>query len=135
MNERASFDVGGRTLWIARGDITAVTADAIVNAANTRLRGGGGVDGAIHAAGGPAILAELRERYPNGTPVGTAVATSAGELPARWVIHAVGPNWKAGQTDPILLAGAYRSAFEVAERLGARTVAAPAISLGIFGFP
>jgi O-acetyl-ADP-ribose deacetylase (regulator of RNase III) len=118
------------------GDITRVPADAIVNAANASLAGGGGVDGAIHRAGGPSIMAELRRDHPRGTPTGTAVATTAGDLPARWVIHAVGPVWRGGASgEPEQLAAAYRSALDRAEALGARTVALPAISAGIYGYP
>src|SRR5918992_1253322 len=90
-----SLAVNGRTLRLVQGDITQVPADAIVNAANASLAGGGGVDGAIHARGGPSIMAELRERY-DGCPTGSAVVTGAGRLPARWVIHAVGPRWQGG---------------------------------------
>jgi O-acetyl-ADP-ribose deacetylase (regulator of RNase III) len=110
--------------------------DAIVNAASTALRGGGGVDGAIHAAGGPSVLDELVERYPDGTTTGSAVVTGAGELPCRWVIHAVGPRWSGGTRDEAsLLASAYTSSLDRAEELGARTVAFPAISCGIYGYP
>jgi len=128
--------IGSGTLALVRGDITTIPADAIGNAANAALAGGGGVDGAIHRAGGPAIMAELRARYPNGTPTGTAVATGAGDLPARWVIHAVGPVWRGGgHGEPEFLAAAYRSAIEVAAGLGARTLTLPAISAGIYGYP
>jgi O-acetyl-ADP-ribose deacetylase len=128
--------IGSRVLSLARGDITAFAADALVNAANSALVGGGGVDGAIHRVGGPRIMAELRRRYPGGTPTGTAVATTAGDLPARWVIHAVGPIWRGGRGDEAtLLASAYRSALELAAAAGARTVALPAISAGIYGYP
>jgi O-acetyl-ADP-ribose deacetylase (regulator of RNase III) len=127
---------GTATLSLARGDITTIAADAIGNAANAALAGGGGVDGAIHAAGGSAILAELRERYPHGTPTGTAVATGAGRLPARWVVHAVGPAWQGGGRDEArLLAEAYRAAVRLAAALGARTLTMPAISAGIYGYP
>lgn len=127
---------GTASLALVQGDITTIPADAIGNAANAALAGGGGVDGAIHAAGGPAILAELRARYPHGTPTGTAVATGAGRLPARWVVHAVGPAWQGGDRDEArLLAGAYRSSVRVAAALGARTLTLPAISTGIYGYP
>jgi O-acetyl-ADP-ribose deacetylase len=127
---------GGGILALVGGDITMIPADAIGNAANAALAGGGGVDGAIHAAGGPSILAELRARYPGGTPTGTAVATGAGDLPARWVIHAVGPVWSGGRShEARLLAEAYRSALRVATALGARTLTLPAISAGIYSFP
>jgi O-acetyl-ADP-ribose deacetylase (regulator of RNase III) len=127
---------GAGALTLVQGDITTIAADAIGNAANASLAGGGGVDGAIHSAGGPAILAELRARHPRGTPTGTAVATGAGHLPARWVIHAVGPVWQGGEHgEAELLAGAYRSALDVAVELGARTLTLPAISAGIYGYP
>lgn len=120
------------------GDITLQQVDAVVNAANTSLLGGGGVDGAIHAAAGPALLAECRElrrtRLPDGLPVGQAVATGAGRLPARWVIHTVGPNRHAGQTDPALLASCFTSSLEVAADLGARSLAFPAVSAGVYGW-
>jgi O-acetyl-ADP-ribose deacetylase len=128
--------VGGRRLELSRGDITTVRVDAIANAANDRLRGGGGVDGAIHRAAGPGLLEELRTRYPDGTRTGTAVATGAHDLPARWVLHAVGPIWRGGNNDePEMLAGAYRSSLRLADELGARSVAFPAISMGIYGYP
>ena len=120
------------------GDITTQQVDAVVNAANSQLMGGGGVDGAIHAAAGPALLQECRQvrasRWHDGLPVGEAVATGAGELPARWVIHTVGPNRHRGQTDPALLASAFRRSIEVAGEVGARSVAFPAISAGIYGW-
>ena len=128
--------VAGRRLELARGDITAERVDAIANAANAALRGGGGVDGAIHRAAGPGLLAELRERYPEGTPTGTAVATAGHALPARWVLHAIGPVWRGGaHGEAEQLAGAYRSSLRLADQLGARSVAFPAISMGIYGYP
>ena len=131
-----STEFNGRRLELSRGDITAERVDAIANAANEALRGGGGVDGAIHRAAGPGLLDELRRRYPNGTPTGTAVATDAYELPARWVLHAVGPIWRGGgYGEEELLAGAYRSCLRLADELGARSVAFPAISMGIYGYP
>lgn len=121
-----------------RGDLTTERADALVNAANSSLYGGGGVDGALHAAAGPALLAACREvratRWPDGLPVGEAVATVAGLLPARWVIHTVGPNRNAGQTDERLLASCYTRSLDVAQDLGARTVAFPAIGAGVYGW-
>ncbi len=127
---------GGGILALAEGDITAIAAEAIGNAANAALAGGGGVDGAIHRAGGPAIMAELRARHPYGTPTGTAVATTAGKLPARWVIHAVGPVWRGGgHGEAELLAGAYRSTLAAAAEAGARTVTLPAISTGVYSYP
>jgi O-acetyl-ADP-ribose deacetylase (regulator of RNase III) len=128
--------IGARRLELVEGDITSQRVDAIANAANAALAGGGGVDGAIHAAAGPGLMAELRSRYPQGTPTGTAVATGAGNLAARWVLHAVGPRWhggKHGEAD--LLAGAYRACLQLCDELGAESVAFPAISLGIYGYP
>jgi O-acetyl-ADP-ribose deacetylase (regulator of RNase III) len=131
-----SVVIRGRRLEITRGDITREAVDAIANAGNEALRGGGGVDGAIHRAAGPELLRELRERYPDGTPTGTAVATGAYELPARWVLHAVGPIWRGGgHGERELLAGAYRSCLRLADELGARSIAFPAISMGIYGYP
>ena len=121
------------------GDITAQQADAVVNAANSSLLGGGGVDGAIHRRGGPAILAACRELraadYRNGLPTGQAVATTAGRLPARWVIHTVGPVYSAAEDRSALLASCYAESLRVADELGARTVAFPAVSAGIYGWP
>jgi O-acetyl-ADP-ribose deacetylase (regulator of RNase III) len=126
----------GRRIEIVSGDITTESVDAIANAANEALRGGGGVDGAIHAAAGSELLAELERRYPNGTPTGTAVATDAYRLPARWVLHAVGPVWRGGaHGESELLASAYRSCLRLADELGAISVAFPAISMGIYGYP
>lgn len=121
-------------------DITQLETDAVVNAANSSLMGGGGVDGAIHRAGGPAILAECKElrraKYPDGLPVGEAVATTAGDLPARYVIHTVGPVWHGGEAgEPEKLRSCYRNALKTAAELGCKTVAFPAISTGVFGYP
>lgn len=117
------------------GDITTVDVDAVVNAANARMRGGGGVDGAIHRAGGPEVLADCVRRFPDGLPTGGAGWTTAGSLPARWVIHCVGPVWSASDDRTPLLASCYREALRVADELGARSVAFPAISAGIYGWP
>jgi O-acetyl-ADP-ribose deacetylase len=126
-------------LWAVRGDITEADVDVIVNAANPGLLGGGGVDGAIHTAGGPAILEEcraLKAGLPEGRlPRGRAVATAAGRLPARWVVHTAGPIWSASQERSALLRSCYRESLRVADELGARTVAFPAISAGIYGWP
>jgi O-acetyl-ADP-ribose deacetylase (regulator of RNase III) len=124
---------------LVEGDITAQHVDAIVNAANSTLLGGGGVDGAIHRRGGPAILDECRRLrstdWPDGLPTGRAVATTAGDLPARWVIHTVGPVY-ANEDDPsALLAGCHVESLRVADELGASTVAFPAISTGVYGYP
>lgn len=139
------------TLTLVRGDITRQSADALVNAANSSLLGGGGVDGAIHRAGGPEILAEcraLRAALPHsrlrssggtptgrGLPTGQAVATTAGRLDARWVIHTVGPVYQGPGSDPAPLASCYRESLRVADELGARTVAFPAISTGVYRWP
>ena len=121
------------------GDITEQATDAVVNAANSSLLGGGGVDGAIHGRGGPEILAACRElratTLPDGLPAGQAVATRAGRLPARWVIHTVGPVFSATEDRSGVLASAYRESLRVAEELGARSVAFPAISAGAYGWP
>jgi O-acetyl-ADP-ribose deacetylase (regulator of RNase III) len=135
-------------ITLVPGDITRQQVDAVVNAANSSLLGGGGVDGAIHGAGGPEILAECRElrasQYPDGLPTGRAVATTAGRLPARWVIHTVGPVYPTGRAygsdaeladRSRLLAACYRESLRLASELGARSVAFPAISAGTFGWP
>jgi O-acetyl-ADP-ribose deacetylase len=124
---------------ILEGDLTTQDVDAIVNAANASLMGGGGVDGAIHRAGGPSILAECREirrtSFPDGLPTGRAVATGGGDLPARWVIHTVGPVYAASADAAGELASCHTESLRVADELGARTVAFPAISTGAFGYP
>ncbi len=127
--------IGSGRITLQRVDITTLPVDAIVNAANQSLAGGGGVDGAVHRAGGPEILRELRTRY-DGCPTGSAVITSAGRMPAQHVIHAVGPRWRDGEHDePELLRAAYRNAFRIAAEQDCATVAAPSISTGIYGFP
>ena len=122
-------------ITLVEGDITTQEVDAVVNAANSRMRGGGGVDGAIHRAGGPAVLEDCERRFPDGLATGDAGWTTAGEMPARWVIHVVGPNYRAGQTDRSLLTSCYARALEVADELGARTIAFPLVSAGIYGWP
>jgi O-acetyl-ADP-ribose deacetylase (regulator of RNase III) len=126
-------------ITILKGDITRQAVDAIVNAANSSLLGGGGVDGAIHRAGGPAILEECRalraSRYAGGLPTGRAVATTAGRLDARWVIHTVGPVYTEAEDRSALLASCYRESLRVAGELGAASVAFPAVSAGVYGWP
>jgi O-acetyl-ADP-ribose deacetylase (regulator of RNase III) len=126
-------------ITLVEGDITKIATDAIVNAANSSLLGGGGVDGAIHRVGGPRILEECRKlrasHYGKGLPTGQAVATTAGELPARWVIHTVGPVYSATEDRSELLAACHRNSLRVADELGAHLVTFPAISTGIFGWP
>jgi O-acetyl-ADP-ribose deacetylase (regulator of RNase III) len=130
---------GGR-LVVATGDITGLAVDAIVNAANSSLMGGGGVDGAIHRAGGPAILEACRRirasRYPDGLPAGEAVETTAGRLPARYVIHTVGPVWHGGTSgEEALLASCYLKSLALAAQLDLQSIAFPAISTGVYGYP
>ncbi|KAB2347934.1 O-acetyl-ADP-ribose deacetylase [Actinomadura rudentiformis] len=126
-------------ITLVRGDITEQEVDAVVNAANSSLLGGGGVDGAIHRRGGPAILDECRKlrasHYGGGLPTGQAVATTAGRLPARWVIHTVGPVYSSSEDRSDLLASCYRESLRVADDLGVRSVAFPAVSAGIYGWP
>jgi O-acetyl-ADP-ribose deacetylase len=120
---------------VVEGDITRQDVVAVVNAANNRMRGGGGVDGAIHRAGGPAVLEDCVRRFPDGLATGDAGWTTAGAMAARWVIHVVGPNYAAGQRDRSLLTSCYSRALAVADQLGARTVAFPLVSAGIYGWP
>jgi len=128
--------VNDKTIKIVQGDITQQQVDAIVNAANSKLAGGGGVDGAIHRRGGPAIMEETDRRYPEGCPTGSAVISGAGELPAKFVIHAVGPVWSGGgRGEPELLAGAYRRCMELAAEENCQSVAFPAISCGVYDYP
>ena len=128
--------IGNCRLQLVRGDITRQQVDAIVNAANSRLAGGGGVDGAIHRAGGPEIMKDTNERYTDGCPTGEAVVSVAGHLPARHVIHTVGPVWRGGRDgEPGALASCYRKSLQLAVRLGCESIAFPAISTGAWGYP
>ncbi len=126
-------------ITLVQGDITGQSVDAVVNAANSSLLGGGGVDGAIHRKGGPKILEECRElrasRYEEGLPAGQAVATTAGDLPARWVIHTVGPVYSASEDRGDILSSCFTESLRVAEELGAGSVAFPAISTGVYRWP
>jgi O-acetyl-ADP-ribose deacetylase (regulator of RNase III) len=128
---------GRAVVELVRGDITAQSTDAVVNAANARLLGGGGVDGAIHDAGGPEIAAEIRRDHPDGCPTGEAVLTGAGRLPARYVIHAVGPVYRADRDAwaASMLASAYRNALRLAVERSCRSVALPSLSTGAYGYP
>jgi O-acetyl-ADP-ribose deacetylase (regulator of RNase III) len=133
MTERA---LPGGKIKVIQGDITTLAVDAIVNAANAQLAGGGGVDGAIHRAGGPEIMAETERLHPDGCPTGGAVTTGAGRLPAKWVIHAVGPRWRGGSAgEDEMLASAWRSALAEAIAHDAASVAFPSLATGIYGFP
>lgn len=123
------------TISTVLGDITTQDVDAIVNAANTKMRGGGGVDGAIHRAAGPALLKECKTRFPRGLATGDAGWTTGADLPAKYVIHTPGPNYVAGQTDRALLESSYRRCLEIADKLGVRSIAFPLISAGAFGWP
>jgi O-acetyl-ADP-ribose deacetylase (regulator of RNase III) len=125
--------IGRADLVLARGDITKIAADAIVNAANSALLGGGGVDGAIHRAGGPSIMAECRTI--GGCPTGSAVATGAGALPARHVIHAVAPIYRGAASDAQLLRSAYETSLGLAESLGAKSISFPSLGTGAYGYP
>jgi O-acetyl-ADP-ribose deacetylase (regulator of RNase III) len=128
--------IGECRLQLVQGDITQQQVDAIVNAANAQLAGGGGVDGAIHAAGGPEIMQETDARYPDGCPVGKAVASCSGLLAAAHVIHTVGPVWRGGRDgEPAALASCYRSSLQLAVDLDCKSVAFPAISTGVYGYP
>ncbi|HWJ08898.1 MAG TPA: O-acetyl-ADP-ribose deacetylase [Nocardioides sp.] len=120
---------------VVEGDITQQQVDAVVNAANRAMRGGGGVDGAIHRAGGPEVLEDCVRRFPRGLATGDAGWTTAGAMPARWVIHVVGPDHTRGERDRTLLTSCYRRALEVADELGARSVAFPLVSAGVYGWP
>lgn len=122
-------------ITVVEGDITRQEVDAVVNAANRPMRGGAGVDGAIHRAGGPAILEDCRRRFPAGLATGDAGWTTAGLMPATWVIHVVGPSFNRGETNRGLLTSCYERALAVADELGARTVAFPLVSAGSYGWP
>lgn len=129
-------NVSGCTLKLLQGDITEQQVDAIVNAANSELAGGGGVDGAIHRAGGPAIMADTDQKYPEGCATGSAVASVAGLLSAQFVFHAVGPVWRGGRDgEPALLSSAYRKSLQLAVEYDCESVAFPAISTGVYGYP
>lgn len=128
--------INGRTLEFVLGDITQQDVDAVVNAANSRLAGGGGVDGAIHRAGGPSIMQETARKYPDGCPTGSAVITSAGNLRANYVIHAVGPVWTGGgHGEEAFLASAYRTSLELAAANDCASIALPALSTGAYRYP
>jgi O-acetyl-ADP-ribose deacetylase len=128
--------IGQSIIELHQGDITHEEVDAIVNAANSSLMGGGGVDGAIHRRGGPSIMAETDLKYPQGCPTGSAVISTAGNLKAKYVIHAVGPVWRGGEHgEAELLAGAYRRSLELAVEHDCRSIAFPAISAGVYGYP
>ena len=128
-------DTEAMRISVVHGDITTQAVDAIVNAASRAMRGGGGVDGAIHRAGGPEVLEQCRARFPDGLATGEAGWTTAGDLPARWVIHVVGPNYNHGERDRALLTSCYLSALQVADELAATTVAFPLVSAGAYGWP
>lgn len=129
-------NVAGCRLELRIGDITLQQVDAIVNAANQHLAGGGGVDGAIHRRGGPEIMAETERRYPQGCPTGQAVVSTAGKLAAKYVIHAVGPRWSGGQRgEAELLQSAYRHSLQLAGDQNCRSIALPALSTGAYGYP
>ena len=138
MDRMEGTSPNGRTIVLVEGDITRIAVDAMANAANSALAGGGGVDGAIHRAGGPAIMRELDaiRAAAGGCPTGSAVATGAGELPARYVFHAVGPIYRDGRRgEPELLAGCYRRCLALADERALRTISFPAISTGVYGYP
>ena len=128
-----TLTINGVTLSLLQGDITTVKADALVNAANAGLRGGGGVDGAIHSAGGPNIMMECRKI--GSCPTGSAVATTAGKLPAKYVFHAVGPIYHGSKEDERLLASAYQSCLNLAEQHRIHSIAFPSLSTGVYGYP
>jgi O-acetyl-ADP-ribose deacetylase (regulator of RNase III) len=128
--------IGSTIIRLIQGDITHEKTDVIVNAANPSLRGGGGVDGAIHRAGGAAILQECIEKYPNGCKTGEARITTAGKMASKWVIHTPGPIWRGGQQEEdVLLKNSYRNSLILATKSGAESIAFPSISTGVYGFP
>jgi len=140
VKEKVQYQIGKTKITLIQGDITEMTTDAIVNAANPSLMGGGGVDGAIHRKGGPKILEECKRiratQWPNGLPTGKAVITTGGNLKAKYVIHTVGPVWQGGKNnEPELLAEAYRNSLALACEKGLKTIAFPAISTGAYGYP
>ena len=128
--------IHGQQIELVQGDVTRQSVDAIVNAANSQLAGGGGVDGAIHRAGGPEIMNETRRRYPQGCPTGSAVISSAGDMDANYIIHAVGPVWRGGSHgEAELLAGAYRRCLELVVEYECDRVAFPSLSTGAYRYP
>ena len=130
------WNIGVAKIELTQGNITDQQVDAIVNAANAHLAGGGGVDGAIHRRGGPAIMEETRRRYPQGCSTGSAVISSAGNLSAKYVIHAVGPRWRGGKKNEAeQLTGAYRRSLELAVEHRCESLAFPALSAGAYGYP
>jgi len=136
MSSPTTASIGPHRLELVLGDITRQQVDAIVNAANSRLAGGGGVDGAIHRAGGPTIMEDTRRRYPDGCPTSSAVISAAGNLTAKYVIHAVGPVWSGGRAnEDALLAAAYRTSLDLAATHDCRSIALPALSTGAYRFP
>ncbi len=139
MHETSSKEIAGCRLTLEQGDLTLADVDAIVNAANSSLLGGGGVDGAVHRRGGPEILAACRriraEHWPDGLPAGEAVITPGGRLQARWVVHTVGPVYGSGPEVPRLLAACHESSLALAREHGLRSIAFPAISTGVYGYP
>ncbi len=136
VNVAMQVEINGRTIELRQGDVTDQQVDAVVNAANSRLMGGGGVDGAIHRGGGPSIMAETDRKYPDGCPTGSAVVSSAGDLAARCVVHAVGPVFSGGDRgEAQLLAAAYRRCLELAVEHECRSIAFPSLSTGAYRYP
>lgn len=135
-DEKMQVNINGCSLRLLVGDITEQKVDAIVNAANSALAGGAGVDGAIHSAGGPAIMEDTQTKYPEGCPTGSAVASVAGLLSAKYVFHAVGPVWQGGKSnEPVQLQSAYRSCLKLAAEYDCENIAFPAIGTGAYGYP